>query len=234
MGSKTASVLADQVNSSVGSPNNRSTKGKAPRSTNKAAREKLKREHLNELFLELANALELDQPNSGKASVLSEATRFLKDLFGQIECLRKENACLLSESHYVTAEKNELKEETSALETQISELQTGIEARANQSKPDINASSPPENQHRHTELASRFPGLPAFRGGYLVEQQPSAPTTTVLVLPVQPDLQTYNIADTTQTVVKQSSNVRKPHPRYPSVADSWQSRLLADRSDEGE
>lgn len=44
---------------------------------------------------------ELNHQNNGKAFVLCEATRFLKDLFAQIECLRKENASLLSESQYV-------------------------------------------------------------------------------------------------------------------------------------
>lgn len=44
---------------------------------------------------------ELAQPNNGKAAVLNEATRLLKDLVSQIESLKKENASLLSESHYV-------------------------------------------------------------------------------------------------------------------------------------
>lgn len=44
---------------------------------------------------------ELKQPNNGKASILCEATRILRDLLAQIEDLRKENASLLSESHYV-------------------------------------------------------------------------------------------------------------------------------------
>lgn len=39
--------------------------------------------------------------NNGKASILCEAGRLLKDLFCQIEALKKENVTLLSESHYV-------------------------------------------------------------------------------------------------------------------------------------
>lgn len=45
---------------------------------------------------------ELTQPNNGKASILCEATRLLKDLFVQIESLKKENVNLLSESNYVS------------------------------------------------------------------------------------------------------------------------------------
>lgn len=43
----------------------------------------------------------MNQQNSGKASILCEATKFLKDVFGQIESLRKEQTALLSESNYV-------------------------------------------------------------------------------------------------------------------------------------
>lgn len=40
--------------------------------------------------------------NNGKASVLSNATRILRDLLAQVDCLKKENTTLLSESHYVS------------------------------------------------------------------------------------------------------------------------------------
>lgn len=46
--------------------------------------------------------IDLDQPNNGKASILCEAGRLLKDLLSQIELLTKENASLLSESNYVS------------------------------------------------------------------------------------------------------------------------------------
>jgi len=39
--------------------------------------------------------------NNGKASILCETARLLKDLLSQIESLKKENVTLLSESHYV-------------------------------------------------------------------------------------------------------------------------------------
>lgn len=134
--------------------------GKVPKRIHKAEREKMKREHLNELFLDLANALgkllclyclfwlcsnftmvvyaclfnlsvmflfllgipydiwyvtriwlyvpflvvmgiDLNDPNSGKASILCEASKLLKDLLCQIHSLKKENVSLLSESQYV-------------------------------------------------------------------------------------------------------------------------------------
>lgn len=44
----------------------------------------------------------MEQANSGKASILNEAARILKDLRGQIDALKKENASLLFESRYVS------------------------------------------------------------------------------------------------------------------------------------
>ncbi|XVE56961.1 hypothetical protein DITRI_Ditri04bG0053500 [Diplodiscus trichospermus] len=200
------------------------TKGKVPKRIHKAEREKLKREHFNELFLDLANALDTNQQNNGKASILCEATRLLKDLFGQIEILKKENASLLSESHYMNIEKNELKEEKSILETQIQELQSEIGTRVAQSKPDLNE-TPPDFQQ--TELVSHLhgdhPGLPAVDP---VLQQASA----LLVVPIRPDIQAYPMPDSTQPTTKPNSGVSKPHARYPTPADAWPSQLLGKQS----
>ncbi|EOA24658.1 hypothetical protein CARUB_v10017931mg [Capsella rubella] len=238
MVSKSPSTSSDEANVTA---DERCRKGKVPKRVNKAVRERLKREHLNELFIELADTLELNQQNSGKASILCEATRFLKDVFGQIESLRKEHASLLSESSYVATEKNELKEETSVLETEISKLQSEIEAKVNQSKPDLNTSPAPEYHHhhyqqQHPELAAQFPGLPIFKGaGYQQSAATLPPPATVLVLPIQPDPQTQDISEMTGHVQTQTSlmyntsNVSKPCPRYASAADSWSSRLLGER-----
>ncbi|CAL1368277.1 unnamed protein product [Linum trigynum] len=191
-------------------------KAKVPRRVHKAEREKLKREQLNDLFLDLADALELEQPNNGKASILNEAARLLKDLVVQIDALKKENMSLLSESHYVTVEKNELKEENSVLENQIEKLRSEVQTRLAQSKPDLNI---PPVEYQQAEitaaaLAPHFSGHPAIDGSL---QQPPA----VFVVPIHPDLSSF------QTINK--SNVSKPHPRYPTTADSWPSQLLGRR-----
>ncbi|XP_039011787.1 transcription factor bHLH47-like isoform X1 [Hibiscus syriacus] len=186
MGSETPATLVEQTNAAVKTSVGRScapkTKGKVPKRIHKAEREKLKREHLNELFLDLANALDPNQPNNGKASILCEATRLLKDLFCQIESLKKENSSLLSESHYVNIEKNELKEENFTLETQIRELQSDIGTKMAQSKPNLKE---PRPDFQQTQLPSHFhgdqPGLPAVKPA---PQQPSA----LLVVPLHPDI----------------------------------------------
>ncbi|KAI4336010.1 hypothetical protein L6164_014589 [Bauhinia variegata] len=197
---------------------------KVPKRIHKAEREKVKREHLNELFVDLANALELSQQNSGKASILCEATRLLKDLLGQIEFLKKENESLLSESHYVSMEKNELKEESSTLETQIEKLQGEIQARVAQSKPDLNV------------LPTLEPEPPEQTTNFVGERLPSSLEPTMqqgsafLVVPFRPRLQSaFSAPNAAELSLKSSSNISKPHARYPTPADSWPSQLLGEQ-----
>lgn len=123
----------------------------------------------------------------------------------------------------MTIEKNELREENSALESQIEILQNEVEARVERSKPDLNV-PPPEFQQ--PELTSQYPGdryeLPAVE-----PTMPQAPTT-VLVVPIHPDLQAFSAPDAAQLTSKPASNVSKPHARYPNPADSWPSQLLGE------
>nr|KAJ0214472.1 hypothetical protein LSAT_V11C400199600 [Lactuca sativa] len=120
----------------------------------------MKREHLNELFLGLSNALEIREENNGKAFILDETNRIFKCMIDQITRLKEENATLLSESQYLlflidmerdkwekggvsgsmTTEKNELEYETRALDIQIGELKSVV-----QKMPDLNE-SPIESQ----------------------------------------------------------------------------------------
>ncbi|KAL9439378.1 hypothetical protein AB3S75_024941 [Citrus x aurantiifolia] len=228
MGSESSASLDEEVNVMVvdasvdGHCPTKKNKSRVPKRVHKAEREKLKREHLNDLFLDLANAVEVNQPNNGKACVLNEAARLLKDLFSQIESLNKENASLLSESHYVTIEKNELKEENSSLESQIEGLQSELHARVVQSKPDLNI--PPEFQQ--PELSSHFPG---DSYGFPAAVEPTlSQAPAVLVVPIHSDLQAYSASDVAQLTSKPASNVSKPHARYPNPADSWPSQLLGE------
>lgn len=125
-------------------------------------------------------------------------------------------------SKQMTIEKNELREDTSALETQIEKLQSELEERVLQSNPDLNA---PPAEFR-PEVASHFTGnclgLPA--------QEPALqPAPTVFVMPLHPDLQTYPPADAAYLTSNTSSNVSKPHARYPTSVDSWPFQLLGEQ-----
>ncbi|KAJ6876427.1 LOW QUALITY PROTEIN: transcription factor bHLH47-like isoform X1 [Populus alba x Populus x berolinensis] len=158
-------------------------KGKVPRRIHKAEREKLKREQLNELFLDLASALELSEPNTGKASILCETTRRLKDLLTQIESLKKDNG----------------------------ELESRV---AVQSTPVLNVPPPEFQQPPH------FPG-DSFRLPAVDAAAASARRLLSLWFPFHPDH--------VQGLPMATSNVRKPHARYPTAADSWPSQLLGEQ-----
>ncbi|XP_044369092.1 transcription factor BHLH062 isoform X3 [Triticum aestivum] len=91
---------------------------KAPKKNHKAEREKLKRDQLNDLFVELSSMLDHDRQNRGKATVLGDAARVLRDLTTQVESLRKEQSTLLTERQYVGSEKTELQDENTTLRAQ--------------------------------------------------------------------------------------------------------------------
>ncbi|XP_044981213.1 transcription factor BHLH062-like isoform X1 [Hordeum vulgare subsp. vulgare] len=112
---------------------------KAPKKNHKAEREKLKRDQLNDLFVELSSMLDHDRQNSGKATVLGDAARVLRDLITQVESLRKEQSTLLTECQYVGSEKTELQDENTTLKAQIIELQNELGARIR--KNNLNLSS---------------------------------------------------------------------------------------------
>ncbi|KAL2572867.1 hypothetical protein AAZX31_17G096300 [Glycine max] len=218
MGSESAAPMVET--SKNRSSSDKMNQGKVPRKIHKAEREKMKREHLNDLFLDLASALDLNE-NNGKASILCETARLLKDLLSQIESLKKENVTLLSESNYMTMEKNELKEENCSLETQIEKLQGQIQARLAQCKPDLNV--PPHLELEPLEQTN-FPGQNLQL--HTIEpnlQQGSA----ILVVPCNPDLPpSFPAPNVTGVMPKSTSVVSKPHARYPTPADSWPSQLL--------
>ncbi|KAJ4960301.1 hypothetical protein NE237_020211 [Protea cynaroides] len=203
--------MAKELNAVVDKVVNRSTSssrnnGKIPKKIHKAEREKLKRDHLNELFLELGNALESSRQNSGKASVLDEATRFLRDLIAQVECLKRENAVLLSESHYVSIEKNELRDENSVLEADIEKLQTELQDKA-QIKPNWDA-APVQLQHKNVglQLSEDCLALPVIDPTL---QQPAV-VGPVFVIPLN-ERHGYPELEPTNTPSKPSSNVSRPH-----------------------
>ncbi|XP_057535593.1 transcription factor bHLH47 isoform X1 [Amaranthus tricolor] len=195
---------------------------KVPKKIMKAERERLKREQLNELFSKLASVLELNQENNGKASVLNETIRLMKEMFCNIQSLRKENATLLSESQYMTAEKDELKEENTTLEVQIKNMQNELKERIGQSKPDLNI-SPPECWQ--TDMPSHF--VEAHRP-QMTPTDPSTQQSPILgplyVIPINPDLQAFQKIDAAS--VNSPITVSKPHARYPTPADSWPLQLL--------
>ncbi|XP_021686276.2 transcription factor bHLH121 isoform X2 [Hevea brasiliensis] len=94
----------------------------AARKIQKADREKLRRDRLNEHFIELGNALDPDRPKNDKATILADTIQLLKDLTSQVNKLKAEYATLTEESRELTQEKNDLREEKASLKSDIENL----------------------------------------------------------------------------------------------------------------
>ncbi|KAL3631630.1 hypothetical protein CASFOL_024614 [Castilleja foliolosa] len=92
------------------------------RKVQKADREKLRRDRLNEQFMELGNTLDPDRPKNDKASILTESIQMLKDLTAQVDKLKSEYSALTEESRELTQEKNDLREEKASLKSEIENL----------------------------------------------------------------------------------------------------------------
>ncbi|XP_014495709.1 transcription factor bHLH47 isoform X2 [Vigna radiata var. radiata] len=223
MGSETSATVVEKLNNSQDlsrkrSCSNKQKQEKIPKRIRKAEREKEKREQLNELFLGLAHTLDLKEQNNGKASILRESIRLLKDLFSQIESLKKDSVSLLSETHYVTMEKNEMVEENCVLKSQIEKLAGEIEARV--------------VQCGHNNLMNPFPEaekITEFSGENLQLSSTEAAVQqghAVLVVPVSTHHGPYNVIE---QIPKPRSSITKPHPRYPTPMDSWPLQLLAEQ-----
>ncbi|WVZ18483.1 hypothetical protein V8G54_005805 [Vigna mungo] len=222
MGSETSATVVEKLNNSQDlsrkrSCSNKQKQEKIPKRIRKAEREKEKREQLNELFLALAHTLEvtdLKEQNNGKASILRESIRLLKDLFSQIESLKKDSASLLSETHYVTMEKNEMMEENCVLKSQIEKLGGEIEARVVQCGH--NLMNPFLQREKITEENLQLSSTEeAVQQGH-----------AVLVVPVSTHHGPYNVVE---QISKPKSTITKPHPRYPTPMDSWPLQLLAEQ-----
>ncbi|KAM7261188.1 hypothetical protein ACFE04_026663 [Oxalis oulophora] len=92
------------------------------RKTLKADREKLRRDRLNEQFIDLGTTLDPDRPKNDKATILADTIQLLKELTSQVDKLKAEHSTLTEEARELTQEKNDLREEKASLKTEIEEL----------------------------------------------------------------------------------------------------------------
>lgn len=203
---------------------NKKCEKNAPKKIHKSEREKRKRGTQNDLFTELGAMLEPDRQSNGKACVLGETTRILKDLVSQVESLRKENTTLKNESHYVILERNELRDDNSVLRNEVLELQNKLRMRL-QSNPIWS-----QDNTRSAPTAS----CPTSRV-FPVQHSPHLPVITPIALSLQPvitercyaapprELQLFpevSPASTEDSELSQdqgiSNSVSRPQARYPT------------------
>ncbi|KAK3154026.1 hypothetical protein QOZ80_2BG0184870 [Eleusine coracana subsp. coracana] len=101
----------------------------AARKVQKADREKMRRDKLNEQFQELGNALDPDRPRNDKATILGDTIQMLKDLTSQVNKLKAEYTSLSEEARELTQEKNELRDEKASLKSDVDNLNNQYQQR---------------------------------------------------------------------------------------------------------
>uniref|UniRef100_A0A0E0JZD6 BHLH domain-containing protein n=1 Tax=Oryza punctata TaxID=4537 RepID=A0A0E0JZD6_ORYPU len=99
------------------------------RKVQKADREKMRRDRLNEQFQELGSTLDPDRPRNDKATILGDAIQMLKDLTSQVNKLKAEYTSLSEEARELTQEKNELRDEKASLKFEVDNLNTQYQQR---------------------------------------------------------------------------------------------------------
>jgi len=93
-------------------------------SSSKACREKLRRDRLNDKFVELASILEPGRsPKTDKAAILVDAVRMVTQLRGETQKLKDSNAGLLEKIKELKVEKNELRDEKQKLKNEKDKLE---------------------------------------------------------------------------------------------------------------
>ncbi|KAJ8747503.1 hypothetical protein K2173_009240 [Erythroxylum novogranatense] len=98
-------------------------------SSSKACREKLRRDRLNEKFMELGSILEPGRPpKTDKAAILIDAVRMVTQLRGEALKLKDSNSGLQEKIKELKAEKNELRDEKQRLKSEKEKLEQQLKA----------------------------------------------------------------------------------------------------------
>ncbi|KAG6529400.1 hypothetical protein ZIOFF_011598 [Zingiber officinale] len=222
---------------------------KVSKKENKSLREKKKRDYLNELFMDLAQALEPTRLNNGKAYILVETTRVLRDLVAQVEALRKENSALVNESQYCACRNPydysvpaaarrvfvmSLPWPTVARATAVASV-AGVE-RVRVEKNELQDEKKAlrvEVERLQSELNEMQSNSMGEWGNKLdlapsmpvqTQQQPSLPLYDIVV---QQDFNSLPDAGCSPTSAKAPTSVSRPHARYPTPLDAWPLELLS-------
>ncbi|KAF5948774.1 hypothetical protein HYC85_014731 [Camellia sinensis] len=93
-------------------------------SSSKACREKLRRDKLNDKFMELGSILEPGRPpKTDKAAILVDAVRMVTQLRSEAQKLKDSNSSLHDKIKELKAEKNELRDEKQRLKVEKERLE---------------------------------------------------------------------------------------------------------------
>ncbi|XP_061341785.1 transcription factor ILR3-like [Gastrolobium bilobum] len=133
--------------------------------SSKACREKLRRDRLNDKFVELGSILEPGRPpKTDKAAILIDAVRMVTQLRGEAEKLKDSNTSLQEKIKELKAEKNELRDEKQRLKAEKEKLEQQVKSMNAQPSflphhPAIPAAFAPQGQAPGNKLVP-FVGYP--------------------------------------------------------------------------
>ncbi|CAL0323564.1 unnamed protein product [Lupinus luteus] len=98
-------------------------------SSSKACREKLRRDRLNDKFVELGSILEPGRPpKTDKSAILIDAARMVTQLRGEAQKLKDFNTSLQEKIKELKAEKNELRDEKQSLKAEKEKLEQQVKS----------------------------------------------------------------------------------------------------------
>ncbi|GKV19228.1 hypothetical protein SLEP1_g29516 [Rubroshorea leprosula] len=111
----------------------RARSGSCSVSGSKACKEKMRRDRLNDRFLELGSILDPGRPlKVDKAIILVDAVRIVTQLRDEAQKLRDSNQSLQEKINELKAEKNELRDEKQRLKTEKENLKQQVKALSSQ------------------------------------------------------------------------------------------------------
>ncbi|KAK3188230.1 hypothetical protein Dsin_027791 [Dipteronia sinensis] len=107
--------------------------GACSASGSKACREKMRRDRLNDRFLELASILDPGRsPKMDKAVLLADAVRMVSQLRDEAQKMKESNESLVEKINELKCEKNELRDEKQRLKTEKENLDRQVKALSSQ------------------------------------------------------------------------------------------------------
>lgn len=106
----------------------RARPGSANAAGSKACREKMRRDKLNDRFMELGALLDPGRPKVDKSAILADAVRMVTQLRDESQKLRESNESLQEKINELKTEKNELRDEKQRLKTEKENLEHQMKA----------------------------------------------------------------------------------------------------------
>ncbi|KAK4804067.1 hypothetical protein SAY86_003884 [Trapa natans] len=145
-------------------------------STSKACREKLRRDRLNDKFMELGCILEPGKPpKTDKAAILIDAVRMVTQLRGETQKLKDANSSLHRKIKDLKVEKNEIRDEKQRLKVEKEKLEQQLKT-FNMQPSFLHAAPPPAIP----AYAAPPPAIPAYAA--IPGQAPSSRNKLVPVI----------------------------------------------------